>query len=144
MSLGNTFENDLVKLILQAVPIANLADNAASSPITDIYVALHTADPGESGAQNTSEAAYTGYARIAVERSAGGWDVTDNVGANAEEILFGECTASPGSSITHASIGTASSGTGKILLSGALQSPITMSTGVQPRFPAGELTVTLD
>ena len=44
MSLGNTFENDLAKLIFQAVAIANLADNAASAPLTNLWLSLHTAD----------------------------------------------------------------------------------------------------
>ena len=73
MSKGDTFENDLLKLIFQAVAIANLADNAATGPLTNLYVSLHTADPGEAGNQSTSEATYTGYARVAVARTAGGW-----------------------------------------------------------------------
>lgn len=32
MSKGDTFENDLLKLIFNATAIANLADNAATSP----------------------------------------------------------------------------------------------------------------
>lgn len=63
MSKGNTFENDLLQLIFNAVAIANLAQNGVS-PITNIEVSLHTADPGEAGDQTTSETAYTGYARI--------------------------------------------------------------------------------
>ncbi len=47
MSKGNTFENDLLKLIFNATAIANIADNAGSSPLTNLYVSLHTADPGE-------------------------------------------------------------------------------------------------
>ncbi len=41
-----------------------IADNAATSPITNLYVSLHTGDPGEAGDQTTSEAAYTSYARV--------------------------------------------------------------------------------
>ena len=66
---GNTTENDIAKLIYQATAIANLADNAATAPLTNVFVALHTADPGEAGDQTTSEATYTGYARIAVART---------------------------------------------------------------------------
>ena len=67
-----TWANDLLKLLFQAVLLANIADNAATSPLTLLYISLHTADPGAAGAQNTSEAAYTGYARVAVARSATG------------------------------------------------------------------------
>lgn len=65
MSKGNTFENDWLLLIFNATAIANIADNAASAPLTNLYVSLHTADPGEAGDQTTNEAAYTSYARVA-------------------------------------------------------------------------------
>ena len=73
MSKGNTFENDWLLLIFNATAIANIADNAASSPLTTLQVSLHTADPGEGGSQTTSETSYTSYARVAVARTAGGW-----------------------------------------------------------------------
>lgn len=133
MSKGNVFENDLLKLIFNGTAIANIADNAASSPLTNLYLALHTADPGEAGDQTTSETAYTGYARVAVARTSGGWTVTNNSVSPVAAIDFGECTASPGAAITHVSIGTASSGAGKVLYKGALTPNITMAVGVIPR-----------
>ena len=69
MSKGNTFENDLLGLIFNGTAIANLADDAATSPLTELYVSLHTADPGEAGDQTTNECAYTSYARVAVART---------------------------------------------------------------------------
>lgn len=143
MSKGNTFETDILGLIFNATAIANIADNAATSPLTQLFVALHTADPGEAGVQNTSETAYTGYARVAVNRSSGGWTVSaGSVSPNAN-IDFGQCTASPGAAITHASIGVASSGATKILYKGALSASITMAVGVIPRITAGS-TITED
>ncbi len=133
MSKGNTFENDLLKLIFNATAIANIADNAATSPLTNLYVSLHTADPGEAGDQTTSETAYTGYARIAVARTSGGWTVTANSVSPVANIDFGECTASPGGAITHFGVGTASSGAGKLLYKGTVTPNITMATGVIPR-----------
>ncbi len=132
MSKGNTFENDLAKLIFQAVAIANIADNAASSPLTNLYVSLHTGDPGEAGDQTTNEATYTGYARVAVARSASGFTVTDNSVSPAAEIAFGACTAGS-ETATHFAIGTASSGAGKLLYSGAISPNIAISSGVTPR-----------
>lgn len=76
MSKGDTFENDLLKLIFNGTAIANIADNAATAPLTDLWLSLHTADPGEAGSQTTSETAYTGYARVAVARTSGGWSVS--------------------------------------------------------------------
>jgi hypothetical protein len=73
---GSTFEQDILKLIFNATAIANIADNAATSPLTNLFVALHTADPLEAGDQTSSEATYTGYARVAVLRTSGGWTVS--------------------------------------------------------------------
>jgi hypothetical protein len=133
MSKGNTFENDWLKLIFNATPIANIADNAASGPLTNLYISLHTADPGEAGDQTTSEAAYTGYARIPVLRTTGGWTVTTNSVSPVANIDFGECTASPGGPITHFAVGTLVTGTGKLLYSGTVTPNITMAVGVIPR-----------
>lgn len=133
MSKGNTFENDILKLIFNATAIANIADNAGTSPLTNLYVSLHTADPGEAGDQTTSETGYTGYARVPVARTSGGWTVTNNSVSPNANIDFNEVTASPGSNITHAGIGTASSGAGKLLYSGALSPNIVMGVGVTPR-----------
>lgn len=143
MSKSNTFETDILGLIFNGTAIANIADNAASAPLTNLYLALHTADPGEAGVQNTSETAYTGYARKAVARTAGGWVVTGNSVSPAADQDFGQCTASPGAAITHASIGVASSGATKILYKGALSASITMAVGVIPRIQAGS-TITED
>jgi hypothetical protein len=132
MSKGNTFENDLVKLIFQATAIANIADNAASSPLTNLQVSLHTGDPGEAGDQTTSETSYTSYARVAVARSAGGWTVTNNSVSPAANIDFPACTGST-ATITHFGVGTASSGAGKLLYKGTVTPNISVSNGVTPR-----------
>lgn len=143
MSKGNTFENEILALIFNGTAIADLAENDATSPLTQLFVALHTADPGEAGAQNASEAAYTGYARVAVNRNSGGWTVTGNSVSPTANIDFGVCTASPGAAITYASIGVAVSGATKILYRGALSASIAMAVGVQPRILAGS-TITED
>lgn len=142
MSKGNTFENDLLGLIFNGDAIANLADNAATSPLTNLYVSLHTSDPGEAGDQTTNECAYTSYARVAVARTSGGWTITDNSVSPAANIDFP--TAIGGTeTATHVAIGTASTGTGKILYSGAITPNISISTGVTPRIGTGS-TITED
>ena len=133
MSKGNTFEEDVLKLIFNGTAIANLADNAASSPLANLYLALHTADPGEAGSQTTSEVSYVGYARVAVARTTGGWVVTGSSVSPAAAIEFGEMTSGTPGTATHASIGTASSGGGKILYKGALSPAIAYNVGVVPR-----------
>ena len=136
MSKGNTFENDLLLLIFNGTAIANIADNAASSPLTNFYVALHTADPGEAGNQTTSECAYTSYARVAVARTSGGWTVSGNQVVPAAIISFPQATGGS-ETATHFSIGTASSGTGKILYSGIVTPNISISTGITPQIGTG-------
>lgn len=143
MSKGNTFENDFLKLIFQATAIGNIADNAAASPLTNLYVSLHTGDVGEAGDQTTSEATYTGYARVAVARTSGGWTVTANAVENTAAITFGQCTAGS-NTITHFAVGTASSGAGKVLYKGALTSSLAVSTNVIPEFAAGALDISED
>lgn len=142
MSKGNTFENDLLGLIFNGTAIANLADDAATSPLTELYVSLHTADPGEAGNQTTSECAYTSYARVAVARTAGGWTITGNSVSPAANIDFPAAIGGT-ETATHVAIGTASTGTGKILYSGAITPNISISTGVTPRIGTGS-TITED
>lgn len=142
MSKSNTFENDLLKLIFNATAIANIADNAASSPLTNLYVSLHTSDPGEAGNQTTNECAYTSYARVAVARTSGGWTVTANSVSPVADITFPACTGGS-ETATHWAVGTASSSTGKILYSGAISPTIAISTGVTPKLTTAS-TVTED
>lgn len=131
MSKGNTFENDILKLVFNATAIANIADNAATSPLTNLYVALHTADPGETGDQTSSEITYTSYARVAVARTSGGWTVTGNSTSPVANISFPAGTGGSGTA-THASVGTLTSGAGKILYKGAITPNIVCGSGVTP------------
>ena len=142
MSIGNTFENDILKLVFQATAIANIADNAATSPLTNLYVSLHTADAGEAGDQTTNETSYTSYARVAVARTSGGWTVTANSVSPVSTISFPACTGGT-ATITHAAVGTAASSTGKILFSGTLSPNISVSSGVTPQITTAS-TITVD
>lgn len=138
MSKGNTFENDLVKLIFQAATIANIAIDATSSPLTNLYVSLHTSDPGEAGDQTTNETAYPSYQRVAVARSAAGWTVTNNSVSPAATISFATSTSgTQGNPITHFAVGTAASAAGKLLYSGTVTPNITIAEGVSPQLTTG-------
>lgn len=142
MSFGNTFENDLLKLIFNAVAIANLADNASASPLTNLYIALHTSDPGEAGDQTTNEVTYTSYARVAVARSGSGWTVTNNSVSPVSEVSFPAGTGGSGTA-THFSVGTASSGAGKLILKGTITPNIVCGNGVTPKLTTAT-AMTLD
>lgn len=136
MSKSNASENDYLKLIYNATAIANIADNAAASPLTNIYVALHTADPGEAGVQNTSECAYTSYARVAVARTTGGWTVTNNSVSPVANVDFPACTGGTESAM-YFSTGVAASGATKILHKGPI------GTALGPFTAAATDTITI-
>lgn len=133
MSKSNAFENDLLRLIFLGAAISGLADNAANSPLTNLYLALHTADPGEAGTQSTNEVNYTGYARIAVQRGPTGWTVIDNVASPTSAVEFGEMTGGTPGTATHITVGTTSSGAGKVLYRGVLTPSVSYNVGVVPR-----------
>jgi hypothetical protein len=136
MSFGNTTENDIAKLLFNATALSWNAN-------TDLYVSLHTGDPGEAGSQTTSECAYGSYARVTVARSGVGWTVASNTATNAALIQFPQCS-SGSEVVTHVAIGTAASGAGQVIVKGALSASLSVSSGIQPQFSAGELDFTLD
>ena len=131
MSKGNTFENDLVKLIFNKVSITGIA--TAATGVANLVVSLHTGDPGEAGNQTTSEVAYGSYARQSKARTTGVWAVTNNSASPVANIDFPACTSGTTGVATHFAIGTAATGTGKILYKGAITPSISIGVGVTPR-----------
>jgi hypothetical protein len=139
MTKSIAFENSLLSLIFEnddtVEPLANLGDGngiGASAGDGNIYVSLHTADPGDSGDASTSETAYTPYARVAVSRATG-WTVTGSSCSPTADIDFAECTASPGGPLTHFALSSGQGTSDVLLYSGDLTPDITMATGVIPR-----------
>jgi len=139
---GNTYSQLVLEAIFQAVftAISGLLANAAS-PDTTLYVSLHTADPTAGGSQTSSEAAYTGYARVAVARTSGGWSISGETVSNVAAIVFPACTGGSETE-TYFGIGTASSGAGNLLYAAPLSASLAVSNGITPEFAAGALTVT--
>ena len=137
MSKGDTFENDLLRLIFNGTAIGNLADNAATGPLTNLHVSLHTADPGDAGSQTTNEIAYTSYARVAVARTSGGWTVTGNSVSPVAAIAFPASTGGGTVTATHFGVGTAASGAGKLLYKGAITPNLVIANGTTPRLETG-------
>lgn len=143
MSLSDIMENAVLNLVYRAVAWANVADNAASSPITNTYAALHTADPGDSGTQATSETTYTSYARTAVARTTGGWSAASGGSISpAANIDFVAGTGGSGT-VTYFSQGKSSSGSTDYYHSGTVTPNITVGNGVTPRLTTAT-TLTLD
>lgn len=123
------WENGLLKLLFKATPLANIADDAASAPLTDLWVSLHTADPTDGGSQTSSEvtvAMWNTYIRKNVARGAG-WTVTNNSVSPAADITFATTDATgTGCLVTHFAVGTASSGAGNLLYAGTVTPNITI------------------
>jgi hypothetical protein len=148
MSMSNVSETNLLKLVFQNIAWADVGDASGLQPSStagDLFIALHTADPGEAGTQATSEADYEGYERVAVDRAsgAGGFTVADNAASNASTVQFGECTSGT-NILTYFSIGLESSGATDILLSGSLSAPRTVTAGITPLFNPGALSAEVD
>lgn len=134
MSMSNATENQTLKMHLQGV------DPAYRAGATQ-YLALFTADPGETGSL-ASEAAYTGYARVALTKAAA-WTDSGSTFTNANLIQFGACT-SGASAITHFAVVDTTSGAVAQLISGALSATLNVSAGIQPQFQAGALAINAD
>lgn len=134
MSLSNTTENAALKMFLQGT------DPSYRSGATQ-YLALFTADPGET-ASLAAEAAYTGYARVALTK-ASAWTDNGSTFNNAALVQFGACTAGT-SAITHFAVVDTASGAVALMISGALSSTLNVSSGIQPQFAAGALSISAD
>ena len=142
MSISNTTETAVLKLIFQAVAWGNYADNAATTPETNIVVALQTADPTDTGTMSSNEVTYTSYARVNVARTTGGWTETTGSVSPVATIGF---PAGTGGSGTAAFFSTGKSGGGAsaILWSGTVTPNIVTGTGVTPQLSTAT-AMTLD
>jgi hypothetical protein len=134
--------NSLLALLYNATAIPDVAENDASGPLTFLHVSLHTASLAPASTQSSSETAYTNYARQAVPRTTGGWTApaggaTQNVAA----IEFPQCGVT-GATITSGAVGKQLAGAGIVWHYGDLNASIAVSNQIQPRFPAGAVTIT--
>lgn len=142
MGTATTTANNILKLIFNATAWANVADNAASSPLTNLFCALHTADPGAGGTQATSEVTYTSYARATVARTTGGWTASSAASTSpVATIAFPAGTGGSGTA-TFWSVGVAVSGATVILFSGTVTPNIVTGNGVTPQLTTAS-TVTM-
>jgi hypothetical protein len=138
---GGAFANAMLRLNLQGVGIASIADNAAASPATVLCVALHTADPGAGGTQSSNEAAYPGYARLSVPRTSAGWVVTGSTANPASALTFPAASSGTETetwfSIAIPTGGTTCSGALVIIYRGSITPPLTITGGVSPQLTTG-------
>lgn len=142
MPKSTSTNNSFLALIYNATAWANIADNAASSPATAIFMSLHTASLTAASTQSTSETVYTNYVRVSVTRGVGGWTAPSaSATSNTAAIDFAQCGVT-GATITTAATGKSISGANPIYHYGDLNSPIAVSNSIQPRFAIGSVTIT--
>lgn len=136
--LGNTAESDLLILLFQNTNWALLGDATGlrgSTVAGSFFVQLHTATPGATGTQSTSEAAYGGYARQAVARSAGGWTVSGSSptsAKNAAAITFPQ--SSTAETEAFSSLGRDAAAGGELLWFGPLTANLAVANLITPSF----------
>lgn len=121
MSSGNSFAKMVFDPIFAAQSLAT----------QDIYVALHTGDPGTTGANEMSNATYS--------RQTATWNTISaatSVTTNSSVVTFP--TDGNGETVTHGSVWHGSSG-GTFLFGGALGSSFAYNNGVTPVFAAGAI-----
>lgn len=144
-SKKDSFETAILNHIFTNAAISGIGDAAgllASSTAGSLYIALYTVDPSDS-TQGT-ETVYTGYTRVAVARSAGGWTVAAGACSNTAAITFPQCGAT-GATLTAFSINKAgTTGVDDAIYWGELTSDLTVSSGITPEFAIGDLDVTED
>jgi hypothetical protein len=127
-ALSNYAESQVIKWLMTAAGVTRPSA---------WYVALHTADPGETGA--TAELSGNGYAR----QSAAFTEDTNGLVDNDADVTFGPNTGSNWGEITHISIWDAVS-SGNCLAKGAISSPVTINVNDSLKFAAGQLDVSID
>lgn len=134
MSLSNTTENATLKMHLQGT------DPSYRASATQ-YLMMLTGDPGEAGSI-AAEATYTGYARVAITKATA-WTDGGSSFTNANLVQFGACSAGT-NALTHFAVVDTASGAVAQMISGALAATLNVSSGIQPQFAPGALTVTAD
>ena len=141
MAKSNIQETGYLKLTYQNIALANIGDVSGLQPSAtagNFYATLYTSDPTD--ADTGVEATYTGYARIAVVRSAAGFTISGAVISNAAIVTFPTSTGVT-NTITHVAIKTALTG-GDIVHHGSLVAPLVVLVGNYPKFEIGDFTVT--
>ncbi len=153
-ALSDFVENKLIDFLFrgQALGITGASAAAGTGP-TNLYVALLTAAPSDTG--GGTEVSGGSYARVTVASSLANWAGTQSAGStttstgtggttsNNNAITFPAPTANWGT-VTHVGIYDASSG-GNLVAQAALTTSKTVNNGdAAPSFAAGALTFQID
>lgn len=107
--------------------------NTALTPPSKVYVALHTAAPGDTGANEVTAALFPAYARQDAAKGnadpSTGWTAPSNgVGKNALQLIFPVFDGAAPITVTHYTLWDAASG-GNCLISGQFAASRTLNNG---------------
>lgn len=120
---SNYLEGKLIENVLRGVNYA---------PPTAIYVALHTASPGETGANEVTTGAFPAYARQDAAKGGAvgdGWTPqVDGVCKNALQLIYPVHNGAAPITVTHYSLWDAPTG-GNCLVGASLASSRTLNVG---------------
>jgi hypothetical protein len=124
MSISNYYEDKILDHMLRGT---------AFTPPTAVYVSLHSADPGETGANEISGGSYA-RKQVTFNAPSGGSMTNSNL------LRWDNM---PAVTVTHVALWDAATG-GNCLWTGALTASVTVSAGASFEIAPGNLTVTLD
>ena len=131
-AFSNAAESGIMKLLFQAVAWSLMADNTATTPQTNIHMALATADYTDTGTMSSNETTYTSYARVNVARTTGGWAEASGSVTPVATIAFPAGTGGSGT-VTHMAAGVTGGGTTAVHMYGTVTPNIVTGNGVTPQ-----------
>jgi len=123
MAMTSYLKNELLDAVV----------NAGSFAVTTVYVSLHTADPGGTGANEVTGGSYS-------RKSASFGAATGGAASNDAQIDF---TAMPSCTVTHVALWDAAT-SGNVLWEGALTASKVVNSGDTVSFASGALDVDLN
>ncbi len=136
-SAGDTAET----LILDAM----FGSGKASNMPATLYFALFTTTPSDAGVGTEVGASATAYARVGYTNNNTTWAAaTVGTKTNAIDIVFPAATASWGTIAYWGAFTVSTVGLGVPFVWGALSTPTLITTGMTPKFLAGDLVISAD
>ena len=137
MSMSNATENATLKMHLQGTdPSYRAGATQYLALVTDAAGAVNEATP------IANECTYTGYSRVALTKATA-WTGAASPFTNTNLVQFGACTAGT-NALTHFAVVDTASGAVAMMISGALSATLNVSSGIQPQFAPGALSISAD
>jgi hypothetical protein len=142
------FEDDVLDLLFTNVDCPNVGDSDGlqkSVADGDWHISLHTGTTisDSTTTQDTAEAAYSGYGRVAVPRNISDWTVATGTADNDSAITYTISADGPETE-TDVGLGFATSGATPLQIWSLLDAPLVVNIGVTPEFAAQALAISLD